>query len=557
MKILLAACNAKYIHSNLAVFNLKSYAREYGSRILLREYTINQQKDDILKDIYRSHPDVVCVSCYIWNITFVKELMQDLKKILPEVPFWAGGPEVSYDAEEFLQKNPAFYGVMLGEGEETFLELVRHYEEGSVSLENIAGIVYREENGSLHNNGWRPIMDLSQVPFAYEDLEDFRNRIIYYESSRGCPFSCSYCLSSVDKKLRFRDLSLVKKELQFFLDHQVPQVKFVDRTFNCKHDHAMAIWQYIKDHDNGVTNFHFEISADLLREEELQLMKTMRPGLIQLEIGVQSTNPQTIRAIHRTMDFEKLTEIVNQIHSFRNIHQHLDLIAGLPYEDYDSFHRSFNDVYALHPQQLQLGFLKVLKGSHMKEMAQDYGIVYKEQEPYEVLGTKWLPYEDILRLKMVESMVEVYYNSGQFQNTLDYVETLFTDPFTLYEKLGAFYEKKGYTEISHSRMRRYEIFLEFAEEELGKVFSAQGTTQCEKIADCMVYDLYLRENLKSHPSFEYDQKTFEKKIWEYRRQEKISKTAHIEVFRDGRILLFDYENRDLLLHNAAVREIRI
>ena len=557
MKILLAACNAKYIHSNLAVFNLKSYAREYGSRILLREYTINQQKDDILKDIYRSHPDVVCVSCYIWNITFVKELMQDLKKILPEVPFWAGGPEVSYDAEEFLQKNPAFYGVMLGEGEETFLELVRHYEEGSVSLENIAGIVYREENGSLHNNGWRPIMDLSQVPFAYEDLEDFRNRIIYYESSRGCPFSCSYCLSSVDKKLRFRDLSLVKKELQFFLDHQVPQVKFVDRTFNCKHDHAMAIWQYIKDHDNGVTNFHFEISADLLREEELQLMKTMRPGLIQLEIGVQSTNPQTIRAIHRTMDFEKLTGIVNQIHSFQNIHQHLDLIAGLPYEDYDSFHRSFNDVYALHPQQLQLGFLKVLKGSHMKEMAQDYGIVYKEQEPYEVLGTKWLPYEDILRLKMVESMVEVYYNSGQFQNTLDYVETLFTDPFTLYEKLGAFYEKKGYTEISHSRMRRYEIFLEFAEEELGKVFSAQGTTQCEKIADCMVYDLYLRENLKSHPSFEYDQKTFEKKIWEYRRQEKISKTAHIEVFRDGRILLFDYENRDPLLHNAAVREIRI
>ena len=557
MKILLAACNAKYIHSNLAVFNLKSYAREYGSRILLREYTINQQKDDILKDIYRSHPDVVCVSCYIWNITFVKELMQDLKKILPEVPFWAGGPEVSYDAEEFLQKNPAFYGVMLGEGEETFLELVRHYEEGSVSLENIAGIVYREENGSLHNNGWRPIMDLSQVPFAYEDLEDFRNRIIYYESSRGCPFSCSYCLSSVDKKLRFRDLSLVKKELQFFLDHQVPQVKFVDRTFNCKHDHAMAIWQYIKDHDNGVTNFHFEISADLLREEELQLMKTMRPGLIQLEIGVQSTNPQTIRAIHRTMDFKKLTEIVNQIHSFRNIHQHLDLIAGLPYEDYDSFHRSFNDVYALHPQQLQLGFLKVLKGSHMKEMAQDYGIVYKEQEPYEVLGTKWLPYEDILRLKMVESMVEVYYNSGQFQNTLDYVETLFTDPFTLYEKLGAFYEKKGYTEISHSRMRRYEIFLEFAEEELGKVFSAQGTTQCEKIADCMVYDLYLRENLKSHPSFEYDQKPFEKKIWEYRRQEKISKTAHIEVFRDGRILLFDYENRDPLLHNAAVREIRI
>ena len=557
MKILLAACNAKYIHSNLAVFDLKAYAREYDSHVILREYTINQLKDDILGDIYRTHPDVVCVSCYIWNITFVKELMQDLRKILPGVPFWAGGPEVSYDAEEFLSKNPAFNGVMVGEGEETFLELVKHYVEGNIPLENIKGIVYHKPDNTFLSNGWREIMDLSKVPFVYEDLKDFENRIIYYESSRGCPFSCSYCLSSVDKRLRFRNLELVKKELQFFLDHKVPQVKFVDRTFNCKHDHAMAIWQYIKDHDNGITNFHFEVSADLLRENELELISTMRPGLIQLEIGVQSTNPDTIRAIHRTMDFEKLTGIVNRIHSFKNIHQHLDLIAGLPYEDYDSFHKSFNDVYALKPQQLQLGFLKVLKGSHMKEMTSEYQIIHKEQEPYEVLGTKWLTYDDILRLKMVESMVEVYYNSGQFQNTLDYVETLFTDPFTLYEKLGEFYEKKGYTEISHSRMRRYEIFLEFAEEELGKVSSAQGTTQCEKIADCMVYDLYLRENLKSHPSFEYDQKPFEKKIWEYRRQEKISKTAHIEVVRDGRILLFDYENRDLLLHNAAVREIRI
>ena len=326
MKILLAACNAKYIHSNLAVFNLKACAKEYDSNVVLREYTINQQKDDILKDIYRCHPDVICISCYIWNITFVRELMQDLRKILPDVPFWAGGPEVSYDAEEFLKKNPAFDGVMVGEGEETFLELVKHYVNGSPSLEETTGLVYCKPDGTIQNNGWRQIMDLSRVPFAYEDLKDFENRIIYYESSRGCPFSCSYCLSSVDKKLRFRDLELVKKELQFFLDHKVPQVKFVDRTFNCKHDHAMTIWQYIKDHDNGITNFHFEISADLLRENELELMSTMRPGLIQLEIGVQSTNPDTIRAIHRTMDFPKLAGIVNRIHSFKNIHQHLDLI---------------------------------------------------------------------------------------------------------------------------------------------------------------------------------------------------------------------------------------
>ena len=517
MKILLAACNAKYIHSNLAVFNLKAYAREYDSQIILREYTINQQMDDILKDIYRCHPDVVCVSCYIWNITFVQELMQDLRKILPNVPFWAGGPEVSYDAEEFLRKNPAFKGVMIGEGEETFLELVKHYIDRNVALEEIRGLVYRQKDGQLQNNGWRQIMDLSKVPFAYENLQDFQNRIIYYESSRGCPFSCSYCLSSIDKKLRFRDLNLVKKELQFFLDHKVPQVKFVDRTFNCKHDHAMAIWQYIKEHDNGITNFHFEISADLIKENELELMSTMRPGLIQLEIGVQSTNLDTIRGIHRTMNFTRLAEIV----------------------------------YALKPQQLQLGFLKVLKGSHMKEMTEEYGIVHKELEPYEVLGTRWLPYEDILRLKIVENMVEIYYNSGQFQNTIACAEPLFEDGFTLYEKLGLFYEKKGYMEISHSRMRRYEIFLEFIKEE------TKDTAIWEKVSDCMVYDLYLREKLKSHPSFEYDQKPYEKAIWEYRRQENIPKTAQIEVFRDGKVLLFDYENRDPLLNNAAVHEIRI
>ena len=327
MKIMLAAFNAKYIHSNLAVYDLKAYAQKYASNVILKEYTINQQKDDILRDIYLEQPDVVCVSCYIWNITFVKELMRDLAKILPGVSFWAGGPEVSFDAPQFLEENQEFTGVMVGEGEETFLELAGHYiEQKPEELQEITGICYRDAEG-IHHNGWRHILDLSSIPFIYENLEDFKNRIIYYESSRGCPFSCSYCLSSIDKKLRFRDTELVKKELQFFLDHKVPQVKFVDRTFNCKHDHAMEIWKYIKEHDNGITNFHFEISADLLREEELQVMEGMRPGLIQLEIGVQSTNPQTIKAIHRTMDFQELTRIVNRIHSFGNIHQHLDLIA--------------------------------------------------------------------------------------------------------------------------------------------------------------------------------------------------------------------------------------
>lgn len=547
MKILLVACNAKYIHSNLAVYDLQAYASDYADYIVLKEYTINQQKDDIMRDIYLEHPDVVCVSCYIWNLSFVKELMADLIKILPGADFWAGGPEVSYDAEKFLTENSEFKGVMVGEGEETFKELAGYYvEKNPQDLKDMTGICYRDGDQIIHN-GWRQIMDLSSIPFIYKDLSEFKNRIIYYESSRGCPFSCSYCLSSIDKKLRFRDTETVKKELQFFIDNKVPQVKFVDRTFNCKHDHAMAIWKYINEHDNGVTNFHFEISADLLREEELQEMSTMRPGLIQLEIGVQSTNPDTIKAIHRTMDFEKLKGIVDRIHSFGNIHQHLDLIAGLPYEDYDSFRHSFNDVYALKPQQLQLGFLKVLKGSHMMEMCKEYGIVYKTQEPYEVLSTKWLDYDHVLKLKTVENMVEVYYNSGQFQNTLEYLENFFQDAFSIYERLGSFYMEKGYGDVSHTRMRRYEILLEFLED--------VPEISMDQVKDQMVYDLYLRENLKSRPGFARDQKPFERQVWDFRKREKVAKNAHVEVFADGTVLLFNYADRDPLTNNAHVTDV--
>ena len=541
MKILLAACNAKYIHSNLAVYDLKAYSSDYDEHVILREYTINQPKDEILKDIYSSGADVVCFSCYIWNISFVRELIRDLVKILPKTAFWAGGPEVSYDAEKFLTEMPEMTGVMVGEGEKTFHDLLEFYIDGKDSLEEISGIAYRTGDKIIHN-GWRELMDLSAIPFVYEHLEKFENRIIYYESSRGCPFSCSYCLSSIDKKLRFRDLELVKKELQFFLDHRVPQVKFVDRTFNCKHEHAMTIWKYILEHDNGVTNFHFEISADLLREEEMELMSQMRPGLIQLEIGVQSTNPETIRAIHRHMDLKKLEHCVNRVHSFRNIHQHLDLIAGLPYEDYDTFHQSFNDVYRMKPDQLQLGFLKVLKGSLMQKEAEVYGIVYKEKEPYEVLSTNWLTYGEVLKLKMVESMVEVYYNSGQFWHTLEYLVPFEKDAFTFYEKLGSFYEKKGYSEISHSRMRRYEILLEYLQEETD--------VPTEVAAQKMLYDLYLREKLKKRPVFAPDQKQYETAVWNYRKNNQVSKTAHIEVFENGTVILFDYEKRDPLSNNA-------
>ena len=546
MKILLAACNAKYIHSNPAVYDLKAYAAAYKDSVQIKEFTINQPKDEIMKEIYRSGADVVCFSCYIWNISLVRELIRDLKKILPDTAFWAGGPEVSFHAKDFLEDMPQVTGIMKGEGEETFLALAGYYLEGKGRLEEISGIVFRKEN-AIVDNGFREPVDLDRIPFIYENPENFENRIIYYESSRGCPFSCSYCLSSIDRKLRFRSLSLVKKELQFFLDHRVPQVKFVDRTFNCRHEHAMEIWKYILEHDNGVTNFHFEVSADLFREDELELIGRMRPGLIQLEIGVQSANPETLEAVHRKTDLEKLRRNVEKIRSFHSVHQHLDLIAGLPCEDYESFRRSFDFVYSMKPDQLQLGFLKVLKGSLMEEKSREYGITCKSLEPYEVLSTRWISYEEILKLKTVESMVEVYYNSGQFQYTLNWLTGFWEDAFSFYEDLGRFYERKGYEELSHSRIRRYEILLEFLRE--------KPEISVAEAAGRMVYDLYLRENLKKRPSFAADQKPYEKAVWSYRKEHQVPKTAHIEVFSDGTAVLFDYDRRDPLSHNARSERI--
>lgn len=571
MNIVLTAINAKYIHSNLAVYSLRAYVPEYGEQIQIAEYTINQQVDDILMDLYRKKPDILCFSCYIWNLDYVEQLVREIKKILPEVPVWVGGPEVSYDSRAVLQRLPEVTGVMKGEGEETFRELVYFYREGG-SLQEVDGITYRRTDGEILENPWRPVMDLSKVPFVYHDMKDFQNKIIYYETSRGCPFSCSYCLSSVDKCLRFRDLELVKKELQFFLDAGVPQVKFVDRTFNCKHSHAMEIWNYLCAHDNGVTNFHFEVSADLLNEEELSLISQMRPGLIQLEIGVQSTNAATIREIRRTMRFEEVARIVRRINSYGNVHQHLDLIAGLPYEDYESFRKSFNDVYALAPEQLQLGFLKVLKGSYMEEQKEAYGLVYKSRPPYEVLSTKWLPYSDVLRLKRVEEMVESYYNSGQFSYTLAALEKVFPDPFSMYEQLGAYYDEAGQLSFSHSRVTRYEILYAFTKK--------MDPLREELYRELLTFDFYLRENAKSRPAFAgeetvgkeemqefYHEEAREQKYlvgYEKRDQRQLRKMTHIERFRhrvtEGgtkgeTVLLFDYQNRNPLNYQARVTEI--
>ena len=611
MKILLTAVNAKYIHSNLGIYSLKAYADqvlglgEAGGRheraenrgigtgamdpakpsIELAEYTINHQLDQILQDIFRREPDVIAFSCYIWNIEYIRYLVADLGKILPDVPIWLGGPEVSFDAAKVLRELPEVTGIMKGEGEETFAQLAGYYvdkrcekrvgggkrlPERQAGLKDIPGLSFRLPDGSLADTGVRQAMDMSRIPFPYKnmDIKDLEHRIIYYESSRGCPFSCSYCLSSIDKSVRFRSLELVLDELAYFLEAGVPQVKFVDRTFNCNKKHAMAIWRFIKSHDNGVTNFHFEIAADLLDQEEIELLGQMRPGLVQLEIGVQSTNPDTLKAIHRKTDIAEIRRITGTINQAHNVHQHLDLIAGLPNENLESFRHSFNQVYSMEPEQLQLGFLKVLKGSYMEEMALTYGLCYSSRPPYEVLSTRWLSYRDILELKGVEDMTEVYYNSRQFVHTLSGLAAEYGSPYEMFLDMAAYYRENNLTGISHSRIARYEILYSIIARRRDAGLDA---SVMERFRDLLMYDLYLRENVKSRPSFARDQSTYKQAVRQFFQREEesphylmdyegydsrqMSKMAHIEAMGDGTLVLFDYRHRDPLTYNA--RAVRI
>lgn len=572
MKFLLVAVNAKYIHSNPAVYSLKRFAGEYTDAVEIAEYTINNRMEDILEDIYRRKPDVIGFSCYIWNIGMVERLMGELHKLLPKLPVFLGGPEVTYDADKLLRKYPYLTGIFIGEGEATFAQVVKYYvKKNPESLEDIPGLMLR--------SGMTPArkpLNLTDVPFLYDDMAPFTNRIIYYETQRGCPFRCSYCLSSIDKTVRFRDIEVVKKELAFFLEKKVKQVKFVDRTFNCNHDHAMAVWQYLYDHDNGVTNFHFEIAGDILREDEIALVAKMRPGLVQFEIGVQSTNTDTLREIRRVMDIEKLKQVVAALKAAHNVHIHLDLIAGLPYEDYDSFARSFDDVYAMEPEQLQLGFLKVLKGSYMAEMAESYGLVYTDYAPYEVLYTNWLSFTEICRLKRIEEMVEIYYNSGHFAHSLPVMIADFGQgAFAFYEALADFYEEQGFFVETPSRIYRYQALLSFAK-------SIHPERQ-ELYKELLLFDLYVRENLKSRPDFAPDLHDLQPVIHAFYKKEEserrylphlseipapqLSRMTHLEPFSysvwatdvsgvkrlpEQAFLLFDYDHRDPLTREAKV-----
>lgn len=579
MQFLLTAINAKYIHSNPAVYSLRAYAGEkLQPYIGLAEYTINNRMEEILGDLYRRRPDVIGFSCYIWNCQLIWELLRELPKVLPDTDIWLGGPEVSFEGEKILADFPMVTGIMAGEGEETFRELLSCYvdrEKGKdADFGEIPGLILRE--GATAE---RALTDMDKLPFFYGNLEDFAHRILYYESSRGCPFRCSYCLSSIDKKVRLRSLELVERELQFFLDQKIPQVKFIDRTFNCNRNHAMAVWRYIKEHDNGVTNFHFEVAADGIGEEELALFREMRPGLIQLEVGVQSTNLHTLKEINRSSAIEAIEKAVDGIRGGRNIHLHLDLIAGLPFEGYESFEKSFNDVYRMKPHQLQLGFLKVLKGTLIREKAREYGIAYQSRAPYEVLYTKWLSYGEVLKLKQMEEMVELYYNSNQFTHTLPVLEKEFETPFAMFEKLAGFYAEKGYFTNTPARSYRYQVLLEFA--------LSRAPEREQLYRELLTYDFYLRENAKSRPAFSMELSPYRKEIGGfYRKEEELPellkgytgyharqtmKMTHMDVFfypvwkedmvREKRVepvfVLFDYQKRDALTGEASTFPLQL
>lgn len=561
-KFLLVAINSKYIHSNLAVYCLKA-ATAYSDKVYIREFTINNQLEDILKNIYLEKPDVIGISCYIWNINYVKELLPELNKLLPGVKIWLGGPEVSYNTEEYAGRYENVAGVIKGEGEAVFKELMDCYMEGrEEDIPLIPGIT-TVSDGKIIDNPCTLVYDMSDSVMPYYAAgykeDDYKNKIIYYESSRGCPFSCSYCLSSVDKHLRFRYTELVLTDLKVFLDNKVALVKFVDRTFNCNREHSRKILRFIRDNDNGITSFHFEIAADILEDEDIRIMNSLRPGLIQLEIGVQSTNQDTIKAIHRVMNLDKLRNNVAAIRKCRNIHMHLDLIAGLPYEDINSFRKSFNDIYDMKPDNLQLGFLKLLHGSLMREEKDKYGIVARDIPPYEVLYTKYLSYDDILKLKQVEKVLDMYYNSNMFVLSVRYLSGSFDDSFAMYELLSECFERRYSDGSLPSRNGKFELLYDFAGDYLNE-------HDMMVFGEMLRFDMYLRDNVKSLPkcfAFNKDESLRAKK---YSGEHKLTKAEHIEIFkinpveyRDNgnvvcgdTVIYFDYLIRDYD-NNATIK----
>ena len=463
MKILLTAINSKYIHSNLAVRYLKAFTKDLDFQGDIKEFSINDRVENILEGIIEEKPDVVAFSCYIWNMEFVNRLAELIKLVDPNIEILYGGPEVSYEGKEFLENHEGEY-VIVGEGEKTFREFVL-YKLGEGKIEDIKGLNYNRD-GKVFENPKRPEMDMNELVFPYTYEEDINNKIVYYEASRGCPFKCKYCLSSVMHGVRFLDVERVKKELKYFMERGLKLVKFVDRTFNCNREYTVELLKYLSEQDTE-TRFHFEVAADLLTEEQIEILNNAPKGRFQLEVGVQSTNNEVLHNINRYITYENIKEKVLKVAAGKNVMQHLDLIAGLPGEDLESFKKSFNDVHAIRPDEIQLGFLKLLKGSSMREEAEKWGIVYSPYAPYEIIRSKDISYEELLLLKKVEAMVDKYYNSCKFNNVIKFFLNIYEKPFDFYYDLAMFFEEKGNFKRSIGNVEYYKILLDFYLEKIG------------------------------------------------------------------------------------------
>jgi radical SAM superfamily enzyme YgiQ (UPF0313 family) len=533
MKIVLTAINAKFIHSNLAVRYLRAFTKDLDYKCIIKEFSINDRREKMLEEIIKEKPDAVGFSCYIWNIDFCRSLARLIKLVDPSIKVFYGGPEVSYDSETFLNSNVGDC-VICGEGEKTYYDLVsfaiekeKAVHRGKSSLKRLKDIkgLYFRENDKIVFTGKREAMDMNEIVFPYDEDDNLDNKIIYYETSRGCPFKCSYCLSSTTHGVRFLNIDRAKRELNFFIKRGFKLIKFVDRTFNCDPKFAIEIWNFIINMDTEST-FHFEISADILTDEEIEVLNRAPKGRIQLEVGVQTTNTKVLESINRNVEFSKIKDKVLKIQKFHNINQHLDLIAGLPYEDFESFKNSFNDVYSIHPEKIQLGFLKVLKGSSMHDNAEKFGIVYEPYPPYEVLKTNFISYEKLRILKRVDKMVDKYYNSGKFTNIIKYFLNKFSTPFDFYKELGDFFYNKGYLNKNISAVQYYKVFLEFNSEYLNQ--------DNFKLKDIVKYD-YLKFNKKRWvPDFLYTEKIKD----EERTIKNMIKNGKINIYGDYHIEKF-------------------
>ncbi|MCC0635931.1 B12-binding domain-containing radical SAM protein [Clostridioides sp. ES-S-0001-02] len=468
MKILLTTLNSKFIHTNLAIRYLKEFVRNL-IEVDMKEYTINNDLDYILKDIYKNEYDIILFSTYIWNIGDIVKLCDNLKKIRPNTKIALGGPEVSYDSYEAMRKYDFVDYILYGEGELIFRDLVLHLK-GKKEIKSVDGLVYRQGSEIIVNKPMELLQNLDEIPSPYENLnpKEYENRIVYYESSRGCPFNCQYCLSSTIPGLRYFSLDRIKRDLKALIDARVSQIKFIDRTFNANKKVAMEIMDFLMKNDNGYTTYHFEVTAYLIDDKMLEFLADCKEGLFQFEIGVQSTNEKTLDAVGRRDDFKKLSHVVQTVASYRNIHQHLDLIAGLPYEDYESFENSFNDVFNLGIEHLQLGFLKMIKGTGMRKVADEHGFKYKDYAPYEFLYNNYISYEETLKLKDIEDVLERYYNSKNFVLSMRYIIGKFykQSPFKFFETFAKYFDENGYFDLAQGKNQLYKILLDFYNEKI-------------------------------------------------------------------------------------------